>query len=483
MITARHNLSMLMDLYQLTMANSHFLDGRGENIATYDVFYRTNPDNGGFAIFGGLEQVLTYLESLHFDEQDLEYLKSLNLFSSEFLNWLKDFHFRGDIKSMPEGSIIYPNEPIMTINAPLIDAVLIEAAILNEINHQSLIATKAQRMVRAANGRLVADFGARRAHNADAATFGARAAYIGGVCGTSTVLAGQLFDIPVTGTMAHSYVMAHDKEYDAFANFSRLYPDNSVLLVDTYDVLHSGLPNAIKVAHEVLEPMGKRLKGIRLDSGDLAYISKEARKILDSNGLEDCKIVVSNSLDEFTILSLLEQGAKIDSFGIGERLITAKSDPVFGAVYKLVALHDNEAFIPKIKVSEDFAKITNPGKKRLWRIHNEQGYAIADLITTNEEAPDMTSPYRYIDPKKPWKNNFFRNCTAKLMQERVMHNGKILQKLPNLSEIRSYVREQLDKEIYPEEQRFDNPHIHPLVMSPAYYTLKMDVLKAKQFFK
>lgn len=480
MLNYKQNLSMLMDLYQLTMNNSHFLDGTGKRLATYDVFYRNNPDNAGFAIFAGLEQVLDYLENLHFEVQDLNYLESLKLFAPQFLDYLKDFHFKGSVKALPEGSVIYPNEPIMTITAPLLDAVIIEAAILNEINHQSLIATKTQRMVRAASGRLVADFGARRAHNADAAVFGARAAYIGGACGTSTVLAGQLFNIPVTGTMAHSFVMAHDSEYEAFKAFASLYPDNAVLLVDTYDVLRSGIPNAIKAAHEVLEPLGKRLKGVRLDSGDLAYISKEVRKKLDSEGLTDCSIVVSNSLDEYTISSLLEQGGRIDSFGIGERLITAKSDPVFGAVYKLVALSDNEVFIPKIKVSEDFAKITNPGKKRLWRIYNEHQVAIADLITTNEEEPDLTVPYRFIDPKKPWKNHCFINCTARLLQQRVMADGKRIKPSPSLDEIREFVKRQLSSEIYPEEQRFDNPHVHPLCMSPAYYALKMDLLKRTQ---
>lgn len=295
-------------------------------------------------------------------------------------------------------------EPILTVYAPLIDAQLIETAILAEINHQSLIATKTRRIVKSAKGRAVSDFGARRAHNVDSAVYGARAAFIGGVNSTATVLAGQMFNIPVSGTMAHSWVMYHDNEYEAFKKFAEIYPDNAILLVDTYDVLHSGVPNAIRVAKEVLMPMGKRLKGVRLDSGDLAYLSKKVRKMLDESGLNDCIIVASNSLDEFTIKSIIEQGGKIDSFGVGERLITAKSDPVFGAVYKLVAVNKEKACMPKIKISETFEKITNPGHKKLWRVYDENKKAVADLITLYDETPDFSIPYYYVDPAKPWKN-------------------------------------------------------------------------------
>ncbi|MBO6214568.1 MAG: nicotinate phosphoribosyltransferase, partial [Lachnospiraceae bacterium] len=359
------NISMMMDLYEMTMANGYFTDVESADRVSFDVFYRKNPDGGGFAIFAGLEQIVEYIENLHFDESDIEYFRSLKLFDEKFLSYLSTYRFHGDIYALPEGTIMYPNEPIITVTAPLIDAQLIETAILAQVNHQSLIATKTQRIVRAAKGRAVSDFGARRAHNMDAAVYGARAAFIGGVVGTATVLAGKQFDIPVSGTMAHSWVMYYDDEYTAFSQYAKKYPDAVVLLVDTYDVLKSGIPNAIRTAKEVLEPMGKRLKGVRLDSGDLAYLSKKVRKMLDEAGLNDCKIIASNSLDEYTISSILEQGGCIDSFGVGERLITAKSDPVFGAVYKIVEVEKKNEILPKIKISETVEKITNPGRKRL----------------------------------------------------------------------------------------------------------------------
>ncbi len=471
------NLSMVMDLYELTMANGYFQDDP-EQFATFDVFYRKNPDKGGFAIFAGLEQVLDYLEDMHFDEEDLAYLRSLNIYDEEFLSWLANYRFRGNVCALPEGSIMYPNEPVLTINAPLVDAQLAETAILAMINHQSLVATKARRIVRAAQGRPVADFGARRGHNVDAAIYGARAAYIGGVSSTATVLAGQMFSIPVSGTMAHSWVMQHDNEFDAFKHFAELYPDNAIFLVDTYDVLKSGIPNAIRTAKEALEPMGKRLKGVRLDSGDLAYLSKEARRMLDEAGLTDCIIVASNSLDEFTIGSLLAQGACIDSFGVGERLITAKSDPVFGAVYKLVAVNQGKACLPKVKISETFEKITNPGRKRIWRVYDQSNHAVADLITNLDEEPKAGEPFEYIDPQKPWKKAAFEDCTYRELQVPVMKDGKRLAPSPSLEDIRSYVSAQLENEIWQEEQRFDNPHIHYLDMSPAYYRMKMELLEA-----
>lgn len=474
------NISMMMDLYEMTMANGYFnYQGAGDSV-TFDVFYRKNPDGAGFAIFAGLEQVLEYMENLHFEKEDIDYLRSLNIYNGEFLEWLADYRFRGTVSAMPEGSIMYPNEPVLTVCAPLVDAQLVETAILTQINHQSLIATKTNRIVQSAQGRTVADFGARRAHNIDAAVYGARAAYIGGAESTATVLAGKMFGIPVSGTMAHSWVMYHDDEYTAFKHFAELYPDNSVLLVDTYDVLGSGVPNAIRVAREVLIPMGKRLKGIRLDSGDLAYLSKSARKMLDEAGLTDCRIVASNSLDEFTIRSILGQGGCIDSFGVGERLITAKSDPVFGAVYKLVAVHKDKVCSPKIKVSETFEKITNPGRKRLWRIYNRQGYAIADLLTMADEVPDFSGEYSYIDPQKPWKSAAFSDCTVREMQETVMVSGKRVKPSPSLKDIRGYVKRQLETEVWPEEQRFENPHNHYLDMSLEYYKMKMGLLRNAQ---
>jgi len=476
----KRNVSMMMDFYEMTMAYGYFHDRDGEERVVFDVFYRKNPDGGGFAIFAGLEQILEYLENLHFDKEDIEYFRSQGLFDESFLEWLGTYHFRGDVYAMKEGTIMYPNEPILTVCAPLIDAQLIETAILAQINHQSLIATKTRRIVRSAQGRSVSDFGARRAHNIDAAVYGARAAFIGGADGTATILAGQKFGIPISGTMAHSWVMYHSDEYTAFRHFAENYPDMAVLLIDTYDVLGSGLPNAIRTAKEVLEPMGKRLKGVRLDSGDLAYLSKEVRKRLDQAGLYDCKIVVSNSLDEFTIHSILEQGGCIDSFGVGERLITAKSDPVFGAVYKLAAVYKDNIYCPKIKVSENFEKITNPGRKKVWRIYDQTGHAIADLITKAEEAPDVSHGYAYIDPQKPWKQRAFENCTAKELLEPVMLDGKRAQPVSLLKDIRAYVEDQLETEIWQEEQRFENPHYHYLDMSPEYYAMKMDLLRAAQ---
>lgn len=476
----KRNISMVMDLYEMTMAYGYFSGNHTEDRVTFDVFFRRNPDNAGFAIFAGLEQIIEYVENLHFDEEDVQYFRSLHLFDEAFLQFLKEYHFKGDLYAFPEGTVIYPNEPVLTVSAPLIDAQLVETAILAQINHQSLIATKTRRIVRAAKGRGVSDFGARRAHNMDAAVYGARAAYIGGADGTATVLAGKLFDIPVSGTMAHSWVMYHDDEFTAFKQYALAYPDATVLLVDTYDVLQSGVPNAIRVAKEIIEPMGKRLKGVRLDSGDLAYLSKKVRRMLNAAGLSDCKIIASNSLDEHTITSILNQGGCIDSFGVGERLITAKSDPVFGAVYKIVAVHKDKACIPKIKISETFEKITNPGRKNVYRIYNEQGQAVADLLTMAGETLDMRSPYRYVDPEKPWKKCYFTNCSAKELQELVVKDGKRIAPCRNLKEIRAYVKQQLSNEIWEEEQRFENPHRHYLDMSPMYYEMKMKLLEETQ---
>lgn len=477
---AARNLSMVMDLYEMTMANGYFVEGGQDRYATFDVFFRRNPDGAGFSIFAGLEQVLDYLEDLHFDDEDIAYLRSLGIYDGTFLSWLRQFRFRGTVTAVPEGTIVYPNEPVLTVNAPVIDAQLAETAILAQINHQSLIATKTQRIVRAADGRAVSDFGARRAHNVDAAVYGARAAYIGGAGSTATVLAGEMFGIPVSGTMAHSWIMFHENEYEAFKAFSEIYPDNAILLVDTYDVLESGVPNAIRVAHEVLEPAGHRLKGIRIDSGDLSYLSKEARRMLDDAGLQDAIIVASNSLDEWTIQSLLDEGAQLDSFGVGERLITAKSDPVFGAVYKLVAVDRGLACRPKIKVSETFEKITNPGRKRLWRVYNAEGNAQADLITKDDEDPDFSREYVCVDPEKPWKRIAFDNHTVRELHQVVMQDGTRVGPRPSIDEIRAHVSDQLQHEIWPEEQRLVNPHRHFLDMSRAYYDMKMGLLRQVQ---
>lgn len=468
---------MMMDFYEMTMSYGYFHQPNRDVRVAFDLFFRSVPDQGGYAIFAGLQHVIEFVENLSFSDADIAYFRKQNLFSEEFLDFLRGFRFRGDIYAMPEGTIIYPNEPLMTIVAPIIDAQLVETAILAQINHQSLVATKASRIVRAAEGRKVADFGARRAHNMDAATYGARAAYIGGIDMTATVSAGQQFNIPISGTMAHSWVMFFEDEYTAFKKYAEIYPQATVLLVDTYDVLYSGIPNAIRIAHEVLAPQGHRLAGVRVDSGDLAYLSKRIRKMLDKAGLEDCKIILSNSLDEFTISSLLLQGARVDSFGVGERLITAKSDPVFGAVYKLVAVEGDGVFQPRIKMSENVEKLTNPGLKDIYRIYDHHGKAVADMIAVQGEQIDLTQPFRYVDPRKPWKNRFFEGGSAVNLRRLYVRDGERVEDLPPLEEIREYVRRQLAEEIWPEEQRFENPHRHYLDMTPDYYELKMGLLE------
>lgn len=473
------NNSMVMDLYELTMSNSYFLCEEARNTkAVFDVFYRKNPNDGGYAVFAGLEQIIEYIENLRFSSEDIEYLKSLNMFDDGFLEYLANFKFKGDIKAVPEGTIVYPNIPLITVTAPLIDAQLIETEILLQVNHQSLIATKANRIIRSARGRGVADFGARRAHNNDAAIYGARAAYIGGVGSTATVKAGQMFNISVTGTMAHSYIMFFENEYEAFKKYAQDYPDNCCFLLDTYDVIKSGVPNAIRVNNEILKPQGKTVKSVRLDSGDLAYLSKKVRKMLDDAGMKDTKIIASNSLDEYTIESLItKQDAKIDAFGVGERLITSKSEPVFGGVYKIAAIIDKDKVIPKIKISENVEKITTPCLKNLYRIYDETGFAIADLLACNNEDIDMSKPYRYIDPKKPWKQRYFENCKAVNLHKDIFKDGKLVYKCPNVNEIRDYVKYQLEKNIWQEEQRFENPHEHYIDFTPDLYEIKMNLLE------
>lgn len=475
----RRNLSMVMDLYELTMSNGYYAEGR-DDIATFDVYFRRVPDGGGYAIFAGLEQIVEFITEMHFDDDDIDYLSSLGMFDDGFLDFLSRFRFRGDVMAFDEGTVIYPGEPVITVTAPMIDAQMIETAILAQFNHQSLIATKTARIVRAARGRGVSDFGARRAHNMDAAVYGARAAYIGGASGSATVLAGKMFGIPITGTMAHSWVMYHGSEYEAFERYARLYPDDTVLLIDTYDVLHSGTPNAIRCAKEVLEPMDRRLKGVRLDSGDLAYLTKEVRRMLDAAGLADCRIIASNSLDEHSISSIIDQGGCIDSFGVGERLITSSSDPVFGGVYKIAAVERDGVVCPKIKVSETVEKITNPGRKSVYRIYDSTGHATADLITHDWEEVDMSAPYKCIDTVRPWKDVELRDCTARPLLRKVISNGERVVGPVPLSDIRDRVRDQLMNEIWEEEQRFENPHVHHMDMSVPYYNDKMDLLRRSQ---
>lgn len=470
------NLSLLMDLYELTMANGYFTAGIKDTRAVFDLFYRSNPDDGGFAIFAGLEQALDYVEHIHFDRDDIDYLRSLGLFSAEFLDYLATFRFTGDIYAIDEGTVVYPNEPLVTVVAPLIEAQIIETAMLSQINHQSLIATKANRIVRAAQGRMVSDMGARRAHNADAAVYGARAAFIGGVETTATLLAGKMFGIPVTGTMAHSWIMSFASEYEAFKVYAQVYGSSSVFLVDTYNTLKSGLPNAIKVARDVLLPAGQRLKGIRIDSGDIAYLSKEARRMLDEAGLEDCSIIASNSLDEFNIRSIISQGGCIDIFGVGERLITSKSDSTFGGVYKLTALEEDGQWVPKIKVSDNVVKITNPGRKDLYRVYDPDGKSIAELIAEHGEPVNGAVP-ELVSADRPWQNLDFLGCTFKKLQHQVMAGGQRTSKPCPLPQLQDYVREQMILEVREEEQRLDNPDIHTLAMTYGYYNRKLALLK------
>lgn len=472
----RRDTALLTDLYQLTMANGYFQSGNAERKAVFDLFYRDNPDEASFSVFAGLEDVLEYLQGLSYTKEDLSYLRSLNLFGENFLDYLSKYRFKGDVYAFPEGSIVYPGEPLITVVAPLLDAQIVETAILSLVNHESLIATKANRIVMASQGRKVSDFGARRSHGFDAALFGAKASYLGGVDSTATVLAGKMFHIPVTGTMAHAFVMAYDKEYDAFLAYSRIYPDNVVLLVDTYDVLKSGLPNAIRLAKEELHPKGLALKGVRIDSGDLSYLSKECRRILDENGLEKTKIIVSNSLDEYKIRSLIAQGARIDAFGVGENLITSRSCPVFGAVYKLVAIEKDGKLFDKVKISNTIEKITTPGFKEVYRVY-DKGKAIADLLSFKDEGVGKRSPYSVIDPLKPWKKLSFSDVEYRKMHRLVMKDGKIVLPSPSLAERRAFLRNQVEKELWDEEKRFEYPHRHYLDFTTALYEEKKRLIQ------
>lgn len=471
-----YNVSILSDFYEFTMSQGYFNENIENKITYFDIFYRNNPDGASYSIFSGLEHLVDILKNLKFSKEDLEYFKSLNTFDDKFLNFLKDFKFTCDVWSVPEGSVIFPKEPIMTIKGPASEVQLLETIALLIINHESLIATKSNRIVRAAKGRPVMEFGARRAHGIDAAVYGAKASYIAGLCGTSNVLTAKLFNIPALGTMAHSWVQMFDTELEAFKAFAKSFPNNCVLLVDTYDTLQSGIPNAIKTFDEVLKPMKIRPKGIRLDSGDLAYLSKQARKMLDKAGYEDCKIVVSNSLDEYTIRDLFNQGAKIDSFGIGERLITSKSDPIFGAVYKLCAVEENEKIIPKIKVSENVEKITTPGFKQLYRIYDkETKKAQADLITLFDEKIDESKSLEIFHPIYTWKRTSYENYTLRPMLKKIFEGGKLVYDLPDIEEIRKYCKQEVES-LWDEYKRFDNPHIYKVDLSEKLWTLKRNML-------
>lgn len=474
------NLTLVMDLYELTMAYNYYKNGLKDRIAYFDMYYRKNPDQGGYVIFAGLEQVVECIENLRFTDGDIEYLRSLNLFDEEFLTYLKNLKYTGSVYAVKEGTPVFPNEPLITIEAPIIEAQLLETVLLVTVNHQSLIATKAHRIVREAKGRPIMEFGARRAQGYDGATLGARAAYIGGVAGTATVSAGLAFNIPVVGTMAHSFVQLFDNEYDAFATYARTYPDNCILLVDTYDVLKQGVPNAIKVAEEVLAPMGKRLKGVRIDSGDIAYLSKKTRMMLDVAGLTDCKITISNSLDEYLIRSLFDQGAQIDSFGVGENLIVSKSAPVFGGVYKLVAATDPEGnIIPKIKVSENTEKITNPGYKKVYRLMDkETNKAIADLIASYDEVIDPSQDITIYHQSNIWKNKVVEANTYDVvaLQETIFKDGKLVYTLPDIETIRNYRKEQVEL-MWDEIFRLEYPHTYYVDLTKKLFDQKMELLE------
>ena len=469
----KENMAMLCDFYEFTMSNGFFKNGFYKRSVYFDVFFRKVPDNGGFAIAAGLEQVIDYIKELHFDDEDIEYLRSKGIFDEEFLAYLKDFKFSGDIYAVPEGTPVFPNEPIMTVKAPAIEAQLIETFVLLTLNHQTLIATKANRIVRAAQGRAVLEFGSRRAQGASGAVLGARAAYIGGCKGTACTITDELYGVPAGGTMAHSWVQMFDSEYDAFKTYCELYPDNPTLLVDTYNTLKSGIPNAIKVFKEVLLPQGKTKCAIRLDSGDISYLSKKARKMLDDAGLTDCKITASNALDEKLIRDLMMQGAQIDTFGVGERLITSSSSPVFGGVYKLVAVENATGDIePKIKVSENTAKITNPHFKKLYRYYDrESGKALADELCVFDEFVDDTKPHTIFDPNATWKTKTLTDFTARELLVKVFENGECVYDCPDIEEIAEYCRDQLDL-LWDEVKRFENPHDYYVDLSKKLYEIK-----------
>ena len=473
------NLTMLCDYYELTMTNGYYACGMQNRITYFDIFFRSVPDGGGFAIAAGLEQAIRYIQQLHFDEDDIAYLRGRKMFSEGFLESLRNYKFTGDIWAVPEGTPIFPNEPIMTVRAPAIEAQIIETFLLLTLNHQSLIATKANRVTRAAQGRTVLEFGSRRAQGSDAAVLGARAAYIGGCKGTACTLTDELYGVPAGGTMAHSWVQMFDSEYEAFKAYCEIYPDNPTLLVDTYNVLKSGVPNAIRVFNEVLKPRGLTKCGVRLDSGDMTYLTKKTRKMLDEAGWESCKISCSNALDEYLIQDLLNQGAQIDLFGVGERLITARSEPVFGCVYKLAAVEDEAGnIIPKIKVSENVGKITNPHFKKVYRFYgNDTGKAIADYICLHDEVVDDSRDLEIFDPQATWKRKSIYNFKAKELLVPIFKNGELVYDMPSLPEIQKYCAAQVDT-LWDEVQRFDNPHTYYVDLSQKLWDIKYALLKS-----
>ena len=467
------NYTMLFDFYELTMGNGYFQTGLTDRICYFDVFFRNVPDGGGFAIAAGLEQVIRYIQDLHFDPEDVDFLRTKGLFSEEFLQFLLEFRFTGDIWAVPEGTPIFPREPILTVRAPAIQAQFIETYLLLALNHQSLIATKSNRIVRAAQGRAVSEFGSRRAQGADGALLGARASYIAGCAGTACAMADQMFHTPATGTMAHSWVQMFPDEYTAFKTYCQVYPESATLLVDTYNVLKSGVPNAIRA----FKQLGITSGGIRIDSGDLTYLSRKARRMLDDAGLPGIKIIASNSLDEYIIRDLLTQGACIDGFGVGERLITSKSEPVFGGVYKLAAIEGEDGtIIPKIKISENPAKVTIPHFKKVYRLfENATGKAMADYICVHDEQPDFTQPLELFDPEATWKRKMVSDFTAVPLLVPIFQKGRLVYRSPDIADIRAYCARQVDN-LWDEVKRFENPHNYYVDLSQKLWDVREELL-------
>lgn len=477
-MNAIENLSLVCDFYEYTMANGYLLSGASEKITYFDMFFRSVPDGAGFAIAVGLEQVIEYVKNLHFDEDDIAYFRSKHIFDEKFLTYLSHFRFTGDMYAVPEGTPVFPNEPILTVRAPAIEAQLLETFILLTLNHQSLIATKASRVVRAAQGRAVLEFGSRRAQGPDAAVLGARATYIGGCAGTACTLTDEKYHVPAGGTMAHSWVQMFDSEYEAFKTYCEIYPTNAILLVDTYNTLKSGIPNAIRVIREVLLPKGITHFGIRLDSGDIAYLSKKARQMLDEAGLSGCKIYASNSLDEYAIQALVQEGAKIDVFGVGERMITSSSNPIFGGVYKLAAVEENGEIIPKIKISEDAVKVTNPHFKKVYRLYDKASKkAVADLLCVYDEVIDESEPLTIFDPVSTWKSNTLTNFTARSLLVPIFQNGKLVYDVPEISDVKKYCEDELSL-LWDEVKRLDNPHRYYVDLSQKLWTIKHELVHA-----
>lgn len=471
------NLTLLCDFYEFAMANGYFEAGMGEKIVYFDMFYRTVPDNASYSITAGLEQVIDYIENLHFSDEDIDFLRTKKIFHEDFLEYLRNFKFECDVWALREGTVVFPQEPIIIVKGPIMQAQMLETMILLTINHQSMVATKANRIVTAAKGRPVVEFGSRRAQGYTGANLGARASYIGGCAGTANTLAEKLYGVPALGTMAHSWVQLFGSEYEAFKTYAQVYPNNCLLLVDTYDTLKEGIPNAIRVWNEELVPKGIRPKGIRIDSGDIAYLSKKARVMLDEAGFSDAIIMASNSLDEWTIESILTQGAKLDSFGVGERLITSKSSPVFGGVYKLVAYEENGEIVPTIKISENVAKITTPGFKSLYRIYDKSTMkAEADVVCLNSEKLDELDELEIFHPIYTWKRKKFTNFVAKDLMVKVFEKGKLVYDMPTLEEIKDYAQKELAS-LWDEVKRLENPHEYIVDLSQDLWDIKDRLLK------